>query len=275
LLTLLKPSVPTKDSKEGEETPGIKLIVALVRLVGGDKVVTAMGLLVVLAVVVYNQTISARSEFGDLDTLSMIFGFMLMTYPFLVRKFKIEASFSLLFIALVVVFLVVPQAITSASSNGATSSIGNWYVHYMLAAPFAGVLNLAGIEASSSGNFVTLEFRDGSVQTLGISAYCAGLYSFSIFLAAFFSFVLVFERLPAKTLTLVLTLGLAIAYMGNLFRMVVIGVVGYYRGMDALLWTHENIGWIIFLSWSAVFWYILLGYVSKRSGHDAHKNKAD
>ena len=74
-----------------------------------------------------------------------------------------------------------------------------------------------------------------------------------------------FERLPAKILVLVLGVGLLVAYLGNLFRMVVIGIVGYYRGIHALLWAHENVGWIIFLSWSAVFWYLLLGYASKHA----------
>jgi exosortase/archaeosortase family protein len=64
---------------------------------------------------------------------------------------------------------------------------------------------------------------------------------------------------------LVLVLGLIAAYLGNLFRMVVIGVVGYFNGIDALLWAHKNVGWIIFLSWSAVFWYLVMRYANRRS----------
>jgi exosortase/archaeosortase family protein len=193
---------------------------------------------------------------------------MILVYPLLARRFKIEACFSLIFLGLVVVFLVLPQAVTSIH-KGTGSSVGNWYVQYMLAAPFAGILNLLGIHASSSGNMVSLDSlvsHNGTSQlNLSISAYCAGLYSFSIFLAAFFSFVLVFERLRTKTLAFVLGLGLLVAFLGNLFRMVIIGIVGYYRGLEDLLWAHENVGWILFLSWSAVFWYFLLGYVSKHS----------
>jgi exosortase/archaeosortase family protein len=176
----------------------------------------------------------------------------------------VETAFSLLFIGLVVILLVVPQAVTSIHEDTG-SSVGNWYVHYMLAAPFAGILNLLGIDASSSSNSVALQFHDGTTQVLGISAYCAGLYSFSIFLAAFASFVLVFERLSAKILSIVLALGLLIAYLGNLFRMVVIGIVGYYNGLDALLWTHRNVGWMIFLGWSAVFWYLVIGFADRQA----------
>ena len=133
----------------------------------------------------------------------------------------------------------------------------------MLVAPFAFILNLFGISANAVGNLVTIMFRDGSVHTLAISAYCAGLYSFSIFLAAFVAFVLVFESLPRRVLGLVLIAGLVVAYLGNLLRMVVIGIVGYFHGIEALHWTHENAGWIIFLAWSSVFWWLLLGYATR------------
>jgi archaeosortase C (PEF-CTERM variant) len=272
LLILLYPSarkVPTAPEKTGpkepaEDPPGLKLIDAIVGRIGNDYIMMAIGAGIVALVLVYNFYVSGRPDIGDLDTLTMIFGGLIMVYPFLAKNYRTEASFSLLFLGLVVLFLVVPQAVTSSRSD-AGSSIGNWYVEYMLASPFAGILDLIGIPASSSGSVVMLQFQDGTRQALGISAYCAGLYSFSIFLAAFFSFVLVFERLRTKILAFVLALGLVVAYLGNLFRMVIIGIIGYYRGLDALLWAHENAGWIIFLSWSAVFWYLLLRYTSKHA----------
>jgi exosortase/archaeosortase family protein len=250
--------------KPGEASPGIKLIRWIMARLNNDYIVMVAGATVIVLVVVWNLYFSERPSFGDLDTLTMVFGGLLVVFPLIVEKFEAEGSFSLLFLGFVVLFLVVPQAVLALHSDTG-SSIGNSYVEYMLAAPFAGVLNLVGIDADSHGNMVNIQFHDGSTQALAISAYCAGLYSFSIFLAAFFSFVLVFERLPGRVLAFVLALGLMIAYLGNLFRMVIIGIVGYYEGIDALLWTHENVGWIIFLSWSAVFWFFLLGYVSKHS----------
>ena len=267
-----KTPIGPKISKE--DPPGIKFIDAILRWIGNDYIVMAAGALIIAVVVMWNTFISTGSGFGDLDTLTILLGGLVLFFPLLVHRFKVESIFSLMFIGLVVLFLVVPQAVTSLH-KGAGSSVGNWYVQYMLAAPFAGVLNLIGIHASSSGSVVLMSFQDGSHQALSISTYCAGLYSFSIFLAAFFSFVLVFERLPTKTLAIVLALGIIIAYLGNVLRMVVIGIVGYYRGLEALLWAHENVGWIIFLSWSAVFWYLLLGYVSKHAVGSKSAPEAD
>jgi len=268
LLIILTPEIPADESGSAIRTPGIRLIDWLVRVIGGPHALVVVGMGVIAAVLLYNLSYSPRQSIGDADTLALLFGGMMVVYPLVVRNYRVEASFSLLFIGLVVVFLVMPQFVASFSQNGEESSIGSLYVQYMLAAPFAGILDLIGVPASSSGSSVSITFNDGAIHTLGISAYCAGLYSFSIFLAAFFSFVLVFEQLPKRLLALVLAAGLVVAYLGNLFRMVIIGVVGYYRGIDALLWAHSNVGWIVFLSWSAVFWYVLLNYVSKRTRSD-------
>lgn len=245
------------------ETYGVVLVAVLVRIIGGKYVVMGLGAAIMTAVIVFNQIFSQRPDYGDLDTLSFMLGAVLVVYPFAVDKFKIEVTFALLFIGLVVVLLVVPQAFM-ATGDGSGSAAGNWYVHYMLAAPMAGTLNLLGIPASSHSEWVTITFSDGMPHTIGISTACAGLYSFSIFVSAFFSFTLVFERLPARLMAFVLGVGLLAAYLGNLFRMVVIGIVGYYKGMDALLWAHDNVGWMVFLGWSAVFWYLVIRYADKR-----------
>lgn len=261
----LPEKVPGRERKVPDrDPPGLVLIDAVMKRIDNDYVVMGAGAAIIAFVVVWNAVVSARPEYGDLDTLTIMLGGLVLLSPFLMRRFRVEAAFSLLFIGLVVLLLVVPQAVTSIHEDTG-SSVGNWYVHYMLAAPFAGILNLLGIDASSSGSIVSMQFHDGTTQVLSISAYCAGLYSFSIFLAAFASFVLVFERLSSKNLSIVLVLGLLVAYLGNLFRMVVIGIVGYYNGIDALLWTHRNVGWMIFLGWSAVFWYLVIGFADRQA----------
>lgn len=275
MVLLHRPPEPEPDA--GQDSPGIRLIDFFFRLVGGDYVVMVLGASLILVVIVYNIYVSSRPEFGDSDTLSILFGAMLMIYPFAAPKMKVEASFAIIFLGFVVVFLVLPQIIMSLTAGGqATSSIGNWYVNYMLAAPFSGILDLLGVQSSSVGNLVTIAFHDGSIHTLEISAYCAGLYSFSIFISAFFAFVMVFERMSRRMLVSVLLFGLLIAYLGNLIRMVVIGLVGYYWGLDALHWTHENIGWLIFLAWSSLFWWLILGYTSRHSkGLPPHDTEAN
>jgi len=248
--------------KEERETFGVELVDNVLRMIGGSYATVALGITIIAGIILYNIFFSSRPDIGDLDMLSIILGGLLVVYPYASRRFKVEMCFALLFIALVVVILVIPQATLSMSGDG-DSRLGNWYVHYMLAAPFADTLNLLGIEATSDAEMVSITFKDGETHPLLISTGCAGLYSFSIFVSAFSSFVLVFERLPIRITAIVLGLGLLVAYLGNLFRMVVIGVVGYYHGIEALLWAHDNVGWMVFLGWSSVFWYALIRYADR------------
>ena len=248
------------------ETYGIRLVDYLFWKAGGSIAAIASGVSVVAGILLYNIYLSSRPDIGDLDLLSMILGGLLAIYPFAMKRYKVEVCFALLFVAFVVVILVIPQAILSFNSG---ISVNNWYVHYLLAAPFANALDLLGIEATAHAEAVTIIFRDGAIHTLDISTGCAGLYSFSIFVSAFISFISVYQRLPPKMMVLVLSLGILIAYLGNLFRMIIIGVIGYYHGIDALLWAHDNVGWIVFLSWSSVFWYAVLRYTDRRNSGSA------
>ena len=261
---LLVLRAPSSSTVSDTDTPGVRLVEYIFNMIGGEYVMMTLGAALILAVFGYNSLFSSSPGIGDSDSLSIMFGIALMSYPLIYDRYRIEATFALIFIGSVMALLVVPRVWMSTVGGGsASSAVSDSYVHYMLAAPFSWILDIIGIPSSSTGNVVTIQLQDGSVHALAISAYCAGLYSFSIFLSAFFAFVLVFENLRKPTLVMVLALGLIVAYLGNLLRMVVIGIVGYYYGIDALHQAHENAGWIIFLAWSCLFWWLILGFVSK------------
>lgn len=250
---------------DSEEPIGLRFLPRIISILGGQYVVTCLGVLIIVLVVAFNSYVSSRPDYGDVDTLTLLMGCMLITYPFAWRRARVETSFAVIFVGLVFILLAAPQVVTSLEGGTNSSIVTNWYVTYMLAIPFAETLDLLGIPSSYSGNVVTIQFQDGGIHSLSISTYCAGLYSFSIFLSAFLSFVLVFERIPNRSLLIVASLGIVAAYFGNLLRMILIGVIGYYEGIDALLWAHKNLGWMVFLSWSSVFWYLIFRYVVRPS----------
>lgn len=257
---------------DSSEPLGLRLLPRIFSVLGGDYVVMSLGALIIILVVVFNTSVSSRPDYGDVDTITMLLGALIIAYPMLSKLALVESSFALWFVGLVFLFLAAPQAMTAVTGSADSSGVSNWYVEYMLAAPFAGALNLLGIHASSIGNMVTIQFQDGTLHSLTISTYCAGLYSFSIFLSAFISFILVFEKLPTRVLAVAVSLGLLAAYLGNLLRMILIGAIGYYEGMDALLWAHKNIGWMIFLLWSSLFWYLIFKYVVRSGGRGTRQS---
>ena len=58
--------------------------------------------------------------------------------------------------------------------------------------------------------------------------------------------------------------GILAAYLANLLRMFIIVMVGHYRGSDALMWAHANAGWLIYMAWIALFWWLLFRWFFKQ-----------
>ena len=69
----------------------------------------------------------------------------------------------------------------------------------------------------------------------------------------------------SKNLFFLVFIGFFWTYFANLLRMVIIVLAGHYRGGDALLWTHNNLGWIIFTLWVALFWRLFFVDIVKES----------
>ena len=69
-----------------------------------------------------------------------------------------------------------------------------------------------------------------------------------------------YRRFDQKV-AILLGLGILTSYVANLLRMSIIILVGSHYGTDALLWTHENLGELIFLAWIAVFWSFMFNYL--------------
>jgi exosortase/archaeosortase family protein len=80
----------------------------------------------------------------------------------------------------------------------------------------------------------------------------------AVFIAGYTSFILTEYKVINKASFFFLIIGILIAYVANIFRMAIIVLSGHYWGIDALIWTHANIGWLIFTLWIFIFWAILI-----------------
>ena len=128
----------------------------------------------------------------------------------------------------------------------------------LLVRPLEKLLSILGYNVWS--NETRLFFEDlnsGTVNSVIVAVECSGIYSMLIFICAFISYILITHNLFDRSVLLLLFLGIQMAYFANIFRMVVIVIVGHYFGVDALKWVHLNGGWLIFLTWIFIFWYIL------------------
>lgn len=120
-------------------------------------------------------------------------------------------------------------------------------------------MNLIGIPFSGAGNEIILACPDypGPV-TLLVTEACSGIHSSFLFLA-FFGMMLVDlrSRLTWKMGALYFAIGAIGTYSANIVRIVVLALITYYIGFDAMKSFHDYFGFVFFIGWIFVFWFIV------------------
>ena len=97
-------------------------------------------------------------------------------------------------------------------------------------------------------------------MSLQIGLSCSGLYSVAIFVSAFTAFVAVEYKKFDHKVAMLLIVGIFLAWIANILRMTIIVIVGHYYGRNTMIWTHNNIGELIFMAWVILFWLFMFQY---------------
>jgi archaeosortase C (PEF-CTERM variant) len=184
--------------------------------------------------------------------MTIFLGGALIVYNLIPEKYETEARFLVIFLGLFFISISLPLALLFLDVG---SKAGAYYMRSFISDPLAGLLNLVGIRASTAYNWVYYRGKTDTIQ-LGMGISCSGAYSFAIFFSAFMAYVHIQYGKLNRKLLLLLTAGLAGTYLANLLRVFLIALIGFYYGTDALILAHRNFGWIIFMVWVTLFWYI-------------------
>ena len=232
------------------------------------------GIAIIALDVMYNFLIADFPVLQIHDTVTIMFGVSLIAYPFVPQKFDRERDFVLFFFLTLVLMLVVPLLLFRIIQGNFEEGV-NGYSSTLLAPQLQWILNLLGVKASIvqslSGSAPTLEFitQSGATISVQITTSCSGIYSFSIFAAAFTAFILTeFDRTNWRVWSL-LVMGFVASYVANILRMTVIVLAGYFgntsvEAEQSMMIAHSNAGWLIFLGWISLFWLLMYRFLFPR-----------
>ncbi|MEW5937850.1 MAG: archaeosortase/exosortase family protein [Candidatus Thermoplasmatota archaeon] len=216
-----------------------------------------LGAGVIMAVLAYN--LLTQGSIGSNDTVLLLMGAALFAYNLVPSRYLVERDFALLFLFFLILILVLPTT-TYALRYGALGEedTNSPLTYYLLAQPTASLASALGVQTwVREMNLLHFVDAQGHEQAFSIGLSCTGLYSVSIFVSAFLAFVAVeYPRLDRKV-ALLLSLGILTAWAANILRMTVIVLVGYSYGIQAAVWTHHNIGILIFMAWILPFWGLI------------------
>lgn len=222
-----------------------------------------LGLLLFSAVLIYNFSIG-DTNIGSNDSVTIFFALCLIsynkfnTYDKFYNNFIFYFSFYL-FVIINTFFIIKNFHLLFFGDSGDFSVV---LIEFSLTKPLVLLLKItSNIEIYDLKDHIVFFSNNGVRYELSIAEGCSGIYSIIIFSSALLSFFTI-NKLTDKVIAFnLLFYSILLLYIANILRMAVIVVVGFYYGMDYLLWTHANLGWLIFSLFTFVFFTIVLRFV--------------
>lgn len=218
--------------------------------------VALLGLTAVSGVVLYN--LRTRSDYSIPEIAIVTYGILLLLASGHLDR-RLGPGRVGTFVAYSFPLVLAPLSLYAINA-ALTAQVGatplRVYTEYFLVAPMAAAIKLIGLTTSTAGNTVHILTPRGSLY-LTVGVVCAGLYAGALFLGVFSLFAWE-ARTPPKRLALYLALGLVGLHAANVVRLIALGLVGYQWGAGALQAFHEHAGWVLFLAWAIVYWYLVL-----------------
>ena len=160
-------------------------------------------------------------------------------------------------------FSALREAFTSVFLMMAACSIGivsrwlehyfSWYIPHFVSLIVA-ILNVLGVGATSHSNVIVLQTAEGTL-VLAFVWGCVGVSSMLIFLIILV--VTLFEEAASpRTKALWAALGIFGTFCVNVLRVVTIFLVDVFYGSDVGGKIHYFIGYILFILWLVLFFYV-------------------
>ena len=120
------------------------------------------------------------------------------------------------------------------------------------------LLRLSGIQAELQGQLLLMA-PPSRVPGVLVTPLCGGLLSFLMFTFAFGVVLLdVGKRIPRRKLLGLFLLGALVTLLISSTRVYLVLVFGFHWGLDVMMLAHHYLGYVLFLSFVAVFWYFAL-----------------
>lgn len=125
------------------------------------------------------------------------------------------------------------------------------FTQFALVLPVGLFLQGTGFSPSIEGQTVTYATRDGPLS-LEVGAACSGIQAMALFSGVLALFLWA-EKPGSRRLAIWSAIGIGGVYVANLLRLVMLFLVGYQWGPDALQQAHAQAGWIFFVGWAILF----------------------
>ena len=204
-----------------------------------SKFYVVLGIFIVLADVIYN--LKAMNQLGTLDSIAFFMGISFIAYG--TGQYRRMGEFGIYMSGTFIVLFIFFYSILPSLNN----NLIHYFDHYFVLIPS---LFIAEALTNIDINIIATEtvhfngFEDASVV---IGGPCSGLYSMMLLLGIIVGYVKMERLTDKKRIYLLIFAAIIIAYFSNLIRVSILYIVGYYYGIEKMMFVHVYLGWIIFI----------------------------
>jgi len=204
-----------------------------------SKLYIILGALVLLADLIYN--LKVMNQLGTLDSMTFFLGVSLIAYG--TSQYRRMGEFGIFMSAtFIVLFIFFYSLLPSLNDN-----FIHYFDHYFVLIPSLAIVNAftnmdVHIVATETVHFKGIE--DSSVV---IGGPCSGLYSMMLLIGIIAGYVRMEHLTDKRRIYLLVVIAITAAYISNLIRVSALYYVGYYYGIEKMMFVHVYLGWIIFI----------------------------
>jgi exosortase/archaeosortase family protein len=207
----------------------------------------AAGLAIIAADYVFNAI--RGSSVGILDLIVIFLGSVVLVFGFRsLRQFWVPATYGIVLLAGYQIENITPNY----------SALQNW-----LASVMASSMNMIGVSAQASGQYVTMSLPNGTPLLLSLEGSCTGLQGILAF--GMLSTMALLDVKPRLSRIIpIFAIGFLGAFLINIARLFVVFLTFEFFGVDAGTAMHVYFGYLIFFVWVLAFWIVAFRYLVPR-----------
>ncbi len=215
-----------------------------------SKTFFVIGVFVISADLYYN--FKNGGELGTLDIMTLFFGASLIGTQLqnqqIVRISRFGMYISSIFVVLYLIFYTMFAFLNIDFLHK--------FDHYMILLPTVKIIGLMGGIPLEVIATETVRISGVEEMIMVIGGPCSGLYSMFLLIGIVFGYSRI-EKMDFNRTFMMLGLCVAVAYISNLFRVIVLYLTAYYYGQETMMLVHTHIGWIIFAGVAAGIMYFI------------------
>ncbi len=204
-----------------------------------SKFFIVLGIFIVLADLAYN--LKTINGLGTVDSMTFFMGVSFMAYG--MSQYRRMGEFGIYMSGTFIVLYLFFYSLLPSLNNNFIHD----FDHYFVLLPSLAIVNAFSNLDIHVVATETVHFKGFEDSSIVIGGPCSGLYSMFLLVGIIVGYAKMERLTETRRVALLVMIAIFVAYIANLIRVAVLYFIGYYYGIEKMMFVHVYLGWVIFI----------------------------